>query len=865
MAPVEHRSSRRPETGVDRERRRLRAHTWAVTILALLTGVVAAVWVQLHNATLAYSDAEAHLNVAKRVVSGLVPGASQLGGGWLPLQHVLMLPLVGSDSLWRSGIAGVAVSVPALALLAAAMYRIAHLLTGSRWASWLAPLVVLANLNVAYLAATPMPDLLALALAATSIYFLATWVLRDGLTGLVLAALFAALATLTRYDSWVLIALEAVVVLGVGGRRLRETRGLDGVALVFGCVALFGIASWVAWNQLIFGNAGYFVFGSGSSWWGLRPLVDRGQLPAYLHLGRAVGAYLSDTALVAGSAVLVAAGVGAVFAVRRAMKSGQGSRLAVLLVCLFPLVAYPLGLWAGFARLAVPAGGTHDWSQLANARFGVAMLLPLGLLVATLAARHRLLVPALAVVVALSAAVQGWTSSVVTYEDALHGHASRAVALGPDAPEAEQWLADHYTGGRVLMDTSHPAVSLTATRLPMRSFIQVGDAPYWAESMDRPQRWARRVLLREEPQDALWTGLTDVGRASLADDFVEVHRSGGVRIFERRPAASGVVRQRGTHLYLGDNRFLPVGVNSYDLLQLSPLAARARLEQLSASRFNVVRVWCFDHDGGLSPQTLQRLDAVVADAHSLGLRMICTLGNALPDYGGPSYFTPAGQDFFTSDAAMSAYEAQVQLLLDHEDAAGNRLADSPTILAWDLLNEPRLRAGEPRGAVVAWTERMARFVNSLDQNHLITIGGEGFTGSYPADRSLVSLPGTGFTALCGAPGITLCSAHLYPKYLADPGDQRALAKVLTAWRDAADSLRRPVVLEGTGYPLPGHSPPQRTAFLRSVAQQTVRADLDGALLWNVGASVDQGYRLSYSAPAARAVLDGWAHWLTPQN
>ena len=58
----------------------------------------------------AYGDAESHLNIAKRVIHGLTPGFAQLGGIWLPMPHILMIPFVYFDFLWRTGLAGSIVS-----------------------------------------------------------------------------------------------------------------------------------------------------------------------------------------------------------------------------------------------------------------------------------------------------------------------------------------------------------------------------------------------------------------------------------------------------------------------------------------------------------------------------------------------------------------------------------------------------------------------------------------------------------------------------------------------------------------------------------------------------------------------------------
>jgi len=75
-----------------------------VSLAVLSAGAVA--FVQWHGWALYYGDAEAHLEIARRVVDSRTPGYSQIGTVWLPLPHVLMLPLVANDWLWRTGLAG---------------------------------------------------------------------------------------------------------------------------------------------------------------------------------------------------------------------------------------------------------------------------------------------------------------------------------------------------------------------------------------------------------------------------------------------------------------------------------------------------------------------------------------------------------------------------------------------------------------------------------------------------------------------------------------------------------------------------------------------------------------------------------------
>ena len=79
-----------------------------LTVLALAIGaaIAASIWSFQTHSMLIYGDARAHLNVARHVTDGLRPGPTQLGSVWLPMPHILMVPLTVWRSLWHSGAAG---------------------------------------------------------------------------------------------------------------------------------------------------------------------------------------------------------------------------------------------------------------------------------------------------------------------------------------------------------------------------------------------------------------------------------------------------------------------------------------------------------------------------------------------------------------------------------------------------------------------------------------------------------------------------------------------------------------------------------------------------------------------------------------
>src|ERR1039458_8063175 len=87
------------------QKQRIGLGVWVVLTLAAWSA--AAVWFFYSRGWLVYyGDAEAHLNIARRIFDSQTPGYDQIGTAWLPLPHWLMLPFVGSDQWWRSGIAG---------------------------------------------------------------------------------------------------------------------------------------------------------------------------------------------------------------------------------------------------------------------------------------------------------------------------------------------------------------------------------------------------------------------------------------------------------------------------------------------------------------------------------------------------------------------------------------------------------------------------------------------------------------------------------------------------------------------------------------------------------------------------------------
>ncbi len=178
-----------------------------VFVLLAAIGGGATAYVNHSGWTLYYGDAEAHLDIARRIIDSRNAGYDQIGTVWLPLPHLLMLPLVWNDRFWRSGLAG---AIPSSAcflcagiLLYASVRRAAN---SSAVAAASLGLLAL-NPNLLYLQAIPMTEALFLAAWMALLYFTVLFREKQTFPAVVGAGLASLAASLTRYEGWFLIPL----------------------------------------------------------------------------------------------------------------------------------------------------------------------------------------------------------------------------------------------------------------------------------------------------------------------------------------------------------------------------------------------------------------------------------------------------------------------------------------------------------------------------------------------------------------------------------------------------------------------------------------------------------------------------------
>jgi len=333
----------------------------------------------------------------------------------------------------------------------------------------------------------------------------------------------------------------------------------------------------------------------------------------------------------------------------------------------------------------------------------------------------------------------------------------------------------------------------------------------------------------------------------------------------------GFVSVHGGRFSLGCRPFLVAGFNAHDLapkamatLEVNrcnknkPGRAWVREQFLNATRagLNVARVYAHTTDPKLpvllgasevNEDVLAGLDIVLEEARRAGLKVILSLLDNWKFRGGVDEIVelsptapprarkrPGSQDgdgdfddtvlsdevkkyevsrhalFFTDPGAKDIYAWWVRTVLTRRNAFNGRTySEDPTIMAVNLLNEPRCETWavpECGAAFRSWVAFAAGVVRSVDAKHLITVGSEGFYAD-PARAHLNPQPwgaqvGQDFAADAAVAGIDFATVHYWPDNWFLESEDAFMKTWIDGHVDDAAALGKPVLLQEFGKTLP---------------------------------------------------------------
>ncbi|KAL5704688.1 mannan endo-1,4-beta-mannosidase [Ranunculus cassubicifolius] len=338
-------------------------------------------------------------------------------------------------------------------------------------------------------------------------------------------------------------------------------------------------------------------------------------------------------------------------------------------------------------------------------------------------------------------------------------------------------------------------------------------------------------------------------------------------------AVDGFIKTRGLQFMLNGTPFYANGFNAYWLMNLASDPSQRNkvssvFQEASSHGLTVARTWAFG-DGGYKPlqyspgaynqDMFKGLDFVVSEARRYGIKLILSFVNNYENSGGRKQYVDwarnQGQyltsedDFYRNPVVKSFYKNHVKSVITRYNSfTGVSYKDDPTIMAWELINEPRCPSDLSGRTLQAWFIEMASYVKSIDRNHLLEAGLEGFYGQTSPQRKQFNTKfrvGTDFIANNQIPEIDFATIHSYPDQWVSSSNDQAQMSFLNNWLDThiADAqyiIRKPLLLAefGKSSKDPGYSTYQRESVFHAVYNKVdVAAKSGGAtagsLFWQL--------------------------------
>lgn len=179
---------------------------------------------------------------------------------------------------------------------------------------------------------------------------------------------------------------------------------------------------------------------------------------------------------------------------------------------------------------------------------------------------------------------------------------------------------------------------------------------------------------------------------------------------------------------------------------------------------------------------------------------------AVPAIDGWPAFMEYVKQYALSDSAQALFAKHVDYIVQRTNRYnGLKYTEDPTLMAWQIGNEPRAFSDEGKEAFARWMARVAAQIRSLDAHHLISSGSEGLMGS-EGDMDL-------YEKVHADPNISYLTIHIWPYnwgwVKADsltemlPRAKKHTRAYIEQHLALARKYHKPLVLEEFGFPRDG--------------------------------------------------------------
>ncbi len=401
-------------------------------------------------------------------------------------------------------------------------------------------------------------------------------------------------------------------------------------------------------------------------------------------------------------------------------------------------------------------------------------------------------------------------------------------------------------------------------------------------------------------------------------------------------SGSGFVKTKGTQFTLDGKPFYFQGTNFYRVAmdkQFSEVELNDIFSQYSKNNITVVRFWGFscdtpeqwkkdgiqpgfysnngskpmlDANGKVNEEALVAMDKALDAARKNGVKIILPLVNFEHEYCGMEWWNyvygnkgETKHGFFCNEKVISAYRKHVAMILRRKNTVNGRIySEDPTIMAIELANEPHTKDGyetsgkvdesckskingKPGIMVYNWLRDTSEYIRSLDKNHLLCSGEEGYRVQGDVAKHSWQhngLKGVGFEYNVSLPNLDFATVHLYPDNAEVPTtdfDSWYVDNVVKDRAALAHTAGKPIVLEETGfsefrddgssqmnkYKRMGYHP-SRPYWLEKMFSAANEANYAGTMVWqaipvrsNGTAYDDDDFSFSLNSPEGKVVID----------
>ena len=178
----------------------------------------------------------------------------------------------------------------------------------------------------------------------------------------------------------------------------------------------------------------------------------------------------------------------------------------------------------------------------------------------------------------------------------------------------------------------------------------------------------------------------------------------------------------------------------------------------------------------------------------------------VPAVDGWPAFMDYVKQYQQSDSAKALFARHVDYIVTRTNRYnGLKYTEDPTLMSWQIGNEPRAFSEENKESFARWMADVAAQIRSLDPNHMISSGSEGMWGC----ENDIAL----FEKVHSDPNVSYLNIHIWPYnwgwVTADsltellPRAKENTARYINQHMAVAKKYRKPIVLEEFGFPRDG--------------------------------------------------------------